>query len=173
MSLGKARCLRPLQAVAVKNDPATGYGWREVHADLEEGLYAGNYGWDHAAYWGIAEAKAGVDLKEWYKTRTEAEFYLPEFKELADHPETQRHWESMGSNTWSLECNIRGNVLQVEIDTNLHVYGVSIKVHIASREHLLSLHVLRRLGSDRHLRPCGHDGAPSHHRRLQGEARYP
>ena len=36
------------------------------------GLYAGNYGWDHAAYWGIAEAKAGVDLKEWYKTRTEA-----------------------------------------------------------------------------------------------------
>ena len=36
------------------------------------GLYAGNYGWDHAAYWGIAEAKAGVDLKEWYKTRTKA-----------------------------------------------------------------------------------------------------
>lgn len=54
------------------------------------GLYAGNYGWDHAAYWGIAEAKAGIDLKEWYKTRTEAEFYLPEFKGLADHPETQR-----------------------------------------------------------------------------------
>eukprot|EP00438_Fugacium_kawagutii_P017711 Skav207314 [mRNA] locus=scaffold2296:301813:304019:- [translate_table: standard] len=67
-------------------------------------VYAGNYGWDHAAYWGIAEAKAGVDLKEWYKTRTEAseehelgdlrrmwraEFYLPEFKELIDDPQTQ------------------------------------------------------------------------------------
>ena len=51
-----------------RNDPATGYSWKDVHDDLEAGVYAGCYGWDHAAYWGIAEAKAGVDLKEWYKT---------------------------------------------------------------------------------------------------------
>jgi GTP cyclohydrolase II len=63
-----------------------------VHEDLENGVYAGAYGWDHAAYWGIAEQKAGVDLTEWYKTRTEAEFYLPEFKGLIDDPETQKDW---------------------------------------------------------------------------------
>jgi len=64
-----------------------------VHADLESGLYAGSYGWDNAAYWGIAEQKAGIDLKEWYKTRTDAEFYLPEFQELVDDPETQKDWD--------------------------------------------------------------------------------
>jgi GTP cyclohydrolase II len=66
-----------------------------VHADLENGVYAGSYGWDNAAYWGIAEQKAGIDLKEWYKTRTEAEFYLPEFKDLIDHPETQEDWKNI------------------------------------------------------------------------------
>jgi GTP cyclohydrolase II len=71
------------------------YDWKAVHADLENGLYAGSYGWDNAAYWGIAEQKAGIDLKEWYKTRTEAEFYLPEFKDLIDHPETQQEWKNI------------------------------------------------------------------------------
>ena len=47
-------------------------------------------GWDKAALWGIAEQNAGVVLSEWYKTKTEAVFYLPEFKELTDDPETQR-----------------------------------------------------------------------------------
>jgi len=69
------------------------YDWRQVHDDLENGIFAGSYGWDHAAYWGISEMKAGVDLKEWYKTRTEAEFYLPEYKELIDDPETQKDWD--------------------------------------------------------------------------------
>eukprot|EP00913_Durusdinium_trenchii_P011126 g10448.t1 len=35
-----------LKAIACKNDPATGYSWRDVHDDLEKGIYAGNYGWD-------------------------------------------------------------------------------------------------------------------------------
>jgi len=71
---------------------SSGYDWKNVHEDLESGVYSGSYGWDNAAYWGISELKAGVDLKEWYKTRAEAEFYLPEFKELIDNPETQRDW---------------------------------------------------------------------------------
>eukprot|EP00933_Yihiella_yeosuensis_P029031 TRINITY_DN22766_c0_g1_i1.p1 TRINITY_DN22766_c0_g1~~TRINITY_DN22766_c0_g1_i1.p1 ORF type:complete len:839 (+),score=195.71 TRINITY_DN22766_c0_g1_i1:49-2517(+) len=81
------------------NDPAPpgSYDFKAVHADLEAGKYAGSYGWDHAAYWGIAEAKAGVDLKEWYKTRTEAEFYLPEFQGLVDAPETQRDWDRIAT----------------------------------------------------------------------------
>jgi hypothetical protein len=41
------------------------YDWKAVHNDLENGNYAGCYGWDNAAYWGIAEKKAGVDLREW------------------------------------------------------------------------------------------------------------
>lgn len=73
------------------------YYWPKVHDDLEAGNYAGCYGWDNAAYWGIAEKKAGVDLKEWYKTRTEAEFYLPEFKTLIDHPETQTSWDRIAT----------------------------------------------------------------------------
>jgi GTP cyclohydrolase II len=77
---------------------ATGsYGWKDVHNDLETGVYAGAYGWDNAAYWGISEQKAGVDLKEWYKTRTDAEFYLPEFKELVDDPETQKDWDRIAT----------------------------------------------------------------------------
>lgn len=71
------------------------YGWRNVHDDLEKGNYAGCYGWDNAAYWGISEAKAGVDLREWYKRRTKDEFYLPEFKDLVDNPETQKEWENI------------------------------------------------------------------------------
>jgi len=71
------------------------YGWREVHDDLEKGIFSGCYGWDHAAYWGIAEKKAGVDLREWYKKRTDDEFYLPEFKDLVDNPETQKSWEDI------------------------------------------------------------------------------
>jgi len=68
------------------------YDWKAVHDDLEQGVYAGSYGWDNAAYWGISELKAGIDLKEWYKTRTEAEFYLPEFKDLIDDPKTREDW---------------------------------------------------------------------------------
>merc|ERR1719148_408631 len=73
------------------------YNWKGVHADLEAGNYAGSYGWDNAAYWGIAEQKAGIDLKEWYKTRTEHEFYLPEFKDLIDDPETQKDWSRIAT----------------------------------------------------------------------------
>jgi len=76
---------------------AAGYDWKGVHQDLEDGNYAGSYGWDHAAYWGIAELKAGVELREWYKTRTDAEFYLPEFKELIDAPETQQDWHRIAT----------------------------------------------------------------------------
>ena len=69
------------------------YDWKGVHADLLESRYAGVYGWDHAAYWGIAEKKAGVNLEEFYKRRSEAEFYLPEWQALIDDPATQEHWK--------------------------------------------------------------------------------
>ena len=69
------------------------YDWKQVHEDLLKELYSGVYGWDHAAYWGIAEKIAGVDLGEFYKKRSVAEFYLPEWKELIDNPETQKHWK--------------------------------------------------------------------------------
>mmetsp|Transcript_33336 Transcript_33336/g.65702 ORF Transcript_33336/g.65702 Transcript_33336/m.65702 type:complete len:811 (+) Transcript_33336:94-2526(+) len=92
---GQRRFL-PRQCASVQHAtgaPTTGgYNWQGVHADLEAGMHAGSYGWDNAAYWGISELKAGIDLKEWYKTRTDAEFYLPEFKELIDNPETQKDW---------------------------------------------------------------------------------
>ena len=54
--------------------------------------YAGVYGWDNACYWAIAERKAHVDLREFYKKRSDAEFYLEAWKELIDNPETQKHW---------------------------------------------------------------------------------
>jgi len=74
-----------------------GYTWRESHDDLENSIYSGVYGADHAAYWGIAEKKAGVDLETWYKKRTEAEFYLPAFRELIDSKETQKQWEGIAT----------------------------------------------------------------------------
>lgn len=90
----QAQQLAP-QACGAIAEPCGDYDWKGVHKDLEDGVYAGSYGWDNAAYWGIAEAKAGIDLKEWYKTRTEAEFYLPEFKDLIDDPETQKDWNNI------------------------------------------------------------------------------
>jgi len=75
-------------------DAAT-YDWKSVHQDLEDGLYSGCYGWDNAAYWGIAEQKAGIDLKEWYKQRTDAEYYLPQFQQLVDDPITQEEWKGI------------------------------------------------------------------------------
>ena len=38
---------------------------------------------------GITEQKAGIDLKEWYETRTGAESHLPQFNEIIVDPETQ------------------------------------------------------------------------------------
>jgi len=90
--LREVQPLAPGPCKAEERDGGGDYDWKGVHADLENGIYAGSYGWDNAAYWGIAEQKAGIDLKEWYKTRTEAEFYLPEFKDLIDDPETQKDW---------------------------------------------------------------------------------
>merc|ERR1719356_1859575 len=84
-------------ATSTVKEAASAYNWKDVHNDLEAGIYAGAYGWDNGAYWGISEQKAGVDLKEWYKTRTEAEFYLPEFKELVDDPETQKDWDRIAT----------------------------------------------------------------------------
>jgi len=89
-----AEPLRPAACAAI---PEGDYNWKGVHADLEAGVYAGSYGWDNAAYWGISEQKAGIDLKEWYKTRTDAEFYLPEFKDLIDNPETQKDWNHIAT----------------------------------------------------------------------------
>ena len=73
--------------------PGYKFDWTQVHADLLDSKYSGVYGWDHAAYWGIAEKKAGIDLEQFYKKRGEAEFYLPEWKELIDDPRTQEHWK--------------------------------------------------------------------------------
>ena len=64
---------------------------------LFSSLAFGSYGWDNAAHWGIAERKAGVALSEWCKTKTEAEFYLPEFKELMDDSKIQRDWDRIAS----------------------------------------------------------------------------
>jgi len=69
-----------------------GYNWKNVHDDLLGENYAGTYGWDNACYWAIAEKKANVDLREFYKKRSPEEFYLPQWKELIDDPETQKHW---------------------------------------------------------------------------------
>ncbi|CAK0819766.1 unnamed protein product, partial [Prorocentrum cordatum] len=84
---------RPLPAPR----PAATTGRACTRIDLERGLYAGSYGWDNAAYWAISEHKAGIDLTEWYKTRTDAEFYLPEFKDLVDDPETQKDWGNIAT----------------------------------------------------------------------------
>ncbi len=89
------------------------YNWQQVHEDLESGKYAGVYGWDNAAYWGLAEHRAGVlisyifktcvlyflkksfvllvqvDLAEFYKKRTADECFLPEWEQLLRDPKTQ------------------------------------------------------------------------------------
>ena len=77
----------------VASKPA--YEWQDVHKDLEAGKYAGVYGWDNAAYWGLAEHRAGVDLAEFYKKRTADEVYLPEWETLLRDPKTQESWKNI------------------------------------------------------------------------------
>ena len=74
----------------VKEEPqeAAGYDEMAVQAGLESDLDADSYGWDKAAYLGQLQ-KAGIDLKESYKTRANAKFYLPELQELVDDLRTQ------------------------------------------------------------------------------------
>ena len=79
----------------LRNPRNYAYNWRHVHDDLANEKYAGVYGWDNACYWAIAERKAHVDLKEFYKKRAPDEFYLPAWKELIDNPETQKHWDGI------------------------------------------------------------------------------
>lgn len=77
----------------VKRKPRNyAYNWKNVHEDLLKENYSGVYGWDNACYWAIAERKAHVDLREFYKKRAPEEFYIPAWKELIDDPETQKHW---------------------------------------------------------------------------------
>ena len=71
------------------------YNWQNVHEDLLKENYAGTYGWDNACYWAIAERKAHVDLREFYKKRAPDEFYLPQWQELLNDPETQKHWNGI------------------------------------------------------------------------------
>ena len=68
------------------------YNYKNVHEDLMNENYAGVYGWDNACYWAIAEKKANVDLREFYKKRHPDEYHLPAWKELLDDPETQKSW---------------------------------------------------------------------------------
>jgi len=68
------------------------YSYKQVHDDLENGRYAGSYGWDNAAYIAIAEKKAGLDLKKHHTKRSEDEYYIPSIKNLIDNPATQEHW---------------------------------------------------------------------------------
>ena len=83
----------PISESPMKRRPRNyAYNWRNVHEDLLQERYAGVYGWDNAAYWAIAEKKAHVNLQEFYKKRSDDEFYLPMWKELLDNPETQKHW---------------------------------------------------------------------------------
>lgn len=68
------------------------YNYKNVHEDLEKGLYSGSYGWDNAAYIAIAEKKARLDLKDWHQRRCHDEYFIPSIKGLIDNPVTQEHW---------------------------------------------------------------------------------
>merc|ERR1740124_294124 len=73
------------------------YLYNDVHRDLENGLFSGNYGWDNAAYMAIAEEKAGVDMKKFHSQRKAAEFYIPSLKTLIDDPRTQKNWHRIAT----------------------------------------------------------------------------
>jgi len=68
------------------------YGWKQVHADLEDGNYAGAYGWDNAAYVAIAETKAGVDMRKFHSKRSKDEHFMPSLLERINDPKTQANW---------------------------------------------------------------------------------
>jgi len=69
------------------------YDYEDVHKDFENGNFAGAYGWDNSVYYGIAEKRAKVDLKEFHSVRTKDEYFIPSIIKLLDDPRTQKHWK--------------------------------------------------------------------------------
>jgi len=69
------------------------YDYEDVNDDFKKGKYAGAYGWDNSVYYGIAEKKANVDLRDFHSKRTRDEYFIPSIKQLIDDPRTQKHWK--------------------------------------------------------------------------------
>eukprot|EP00808_Paulinella_micropora_P015743 g59501.t1 len=75
--------------------PPPKYGWRDVHEDITKGNFCGVYGSCHAAYHGLAALRQGVDMREYHKKRSPAEFYIPELKAHIEKPSTQDCWDQI------------------------------------------------------------------------------
>jgi len=69
------------------------YDYQDLNEDFKKGKYAGAYGWDNSVYYGIAEKKANVDLREFHSKRTKDEYFIPSIKQLVEDPRTQKHWK--------------------------------------------------------------------------------
>jgi len=69
------------------------YDYEDLNEDFKKGNYAGAYGWDNSVYYGIAERKAKVDLRDFHSKRTKDEYFIPSIVKLVEDPRTRKHWK--------------------------------------------------------------------------------
>jgi len=69
------------------------YNWSKLHADLENGHFAGAYGASNMPYLGLSEVRDNVDLREWHNRRSVDEVYVPSLEEYLKHEKTQANWD--------------------------------------------------------------------------------
>jgi len=69
------------------------YDYEDLNEDFKQGKYAGAYGWDNSVYYGIAEKKANVDLRDFHSKRTKDEYFIPSIVQLVEDPRTRKHWK--------------------------------------------------------------------------------
>jgi len=69
------------------------YDYEDLNEDFKQGKYAGAYGWDNSVYYGIAEKKANVDLRDFHSKRTKDEYFIPSIVQLIEDPRTRKHWK--------------------------------------------------------------------------------
>lgn len=71
--------------------------WREVHEDLEKGVFAGVHGSHHACYFGLAELRTHLNLEDFHTKRSPDEFYVESLDRLLKNPHTQRRWDDIST----------------------------------------------------------------------------
>mmetsp|Transcript_13398 Transcript_13398/g.15038 ORF Transcript_13398/g.15038 Transcript_13398/m.15038 type:complete len:775 (+) Transcript_13398:31-2355(+) len=71
------------------------YLWSDLHADMEEGKYAGVYGGCNSPWFGLAEIRAGVNMLDWHGKRAADEVYIKEVQEYLERPSTQERWNDV------------------------------------------------------------------------------
>lgn len=71
--------------------------WRDVHADLERGVYLGTYGGENTAFHGLASLRAGVNMAKFHSQKHCDEKYVQSLESVLKNPNIQERWNEIST----------------------------------------------------------------------------